>query len=502
MRICDDLRQAVLQAAIQGKLTKQLSEDGNAADLLKEIEKEKSLLIKEGKIKKEKTLPEILPDEEPFDIPENWVWCKINNIAFVTKLAGFEYTKNIAPNLSTKGIPLFKGKNVQNGKLILQFESYIPETVSNELPRSQLTRKCLLTPYVGTIGNIAIFDGSFRAHLGSNVGKIEIFNYGKVRVIEEYLLFYLRSETGLQQLSKFKKATAQESISIEAIRDVIIALPPLAEQQRIVARVEELMARIDDLEKTEIELEKLKNAFPGDMKAALLQAAMQGKLTEQLLEDGDAADLLKQIAAEKAKLIKEGKIKKEKPLPEITTDEVPFDIPDNWKWVRLRNACTDIFSGKSPIYSKIATNYRIIGQAANQQVGIDLTQIKYTNADFWNSMNERYFIRKNDVLLNTLGNGTLGRSGIIKELPYPLLTDGHLFVFRMVDTISSKFLYYYMQLKRSDIEKTANGSTNQTFLSLSNTVNWIIPVPPLAEQKRIVEKLDKLLPLCDGLVEE
>lgn len=117
-------------------------------------------------------------------------------------------------------IPLFKGKNVQNGKLVLSFESYIPESVSDELPRSQITKKCLLTPYVGTIGNIAVFDGSFKAHLGSNVGKIELLNSDtQTFILEEYVLWYLKSTYGYAELTKYKKATAQESISIPVLAD-------------------------------------------------------------------------------------------------------------------------------------------------------------------------------------------------------------------------------------------------------------------------------------------
>lgn len=162
----------------------------------------------------------------------------MGNIAFVTKLAGFEYTKYIAPNLTDSGIPLFKGKNVQNGNLVLNFEGYIPEWLSDELSRSQIIKKCLLTPYVGTIGNIAIFDGSFKAHLGSNVGKIELINpIENTCVSEEYVLHYLRSPAGHQQLTKHKKATAQESISIDAIRNVLIPIPPLKEQKRIILKI-------------------------------------------------------------------------------------------------------------------------------------------------------------------------------------------------------------------------------------------------------------------------
>ena len=258
------LKKSILQEAVQGKLVPQDPSDEPAGVLLERIKAEKQRLIKDGKIKKDKhesvifTRDKIpyeiadgkercIADEVPFEIPESWCWCYIGNIAFVTKLAGFEYTKSIFPNLSSDGVPLFKGKNVQNGKLVLNFESYIPESISDELYRSQISKKCLLTPYVGTIGNIAIFDGSFKAHLGSNVGKIELFNSNNYSILEEYVLFYLKSQYGYEQLTKHKKATAQESISIDNIRNVLIAIPPLAEQKRIAAKIEELMDIINKI---------------------------------------------------------------------------------------------------------------------------------------------------------------------------------------------------------------------------------------------------------------
>lgn len=173
--------------------------------------------------------------ELPFEIPESWAWVYLGNISFVTKLAGFEYTKYIAPALTTHGIPLFKGKNIQNGKLVEHFEGFIPETVSDELWRSQLSKRCLLTPYVGSIGNVAVFSGTYKAHLGSNVGKIEPYSDNEVLI--EYILYFLRSATGYEQLTKHKKATAQESISIDAIRNVLMPIPPLNEQERIVSTI-------------------------------------------------------------------------------------------------------------------------------------------------------------------------------------------------------------------------------------------------------------------------
>ena len=256
------LKKSILQEAVQGKLVPQDPSDEPAEALLERIRAEKQRLIKEGKIKKDKHesvifrrdnshyekldgVERCIDDELPFEIPESWAWAYLGNISFVTKLAGFEYTKYIAPALTNRGIPLFKGKNIQNGKLIEHFEGFIPETVSDELWRSQLSKRCLLTPYVGSIGNVAVFPGTYKAHLGSNVGKIEPYSGNEVLI--EYILFYLRSTAGYEQLTKHKKATAQESISIDAIRNVLIPIPPLNEQERIVSAIDAALSIVQKL---------------------------------------------------------------------------------------------------------------------------------------------------------------------------------------------------------------------------------------------------------------
>ena len=181
--------------------------------------------------------------------------------------------------------------------------------------------------------------------------------------------------------------------------------------------------------------------------------------------------------------------------PICIAEEVPFDIPDSWEWVRLKNLSCYIFSGKSPKYSKIPTEHKIIGQQANQDYGIDFNYVKYATNDFVVDMPEVYYLKDYDVLLNTLGNGTLGRSGIFKiPVGEKILTDGHLFVFRNINPIISEYLFAFLKLKRQEIEKSANGTTNQTFLNLTKTIEWLIPLPPLSEQQRIVEKLKELEP--------
>ena len=253
--IYDKLKKSILQYAIQGKLVPQDSNDEPAAVLLERIRAEKKAQLGKKYVEsyiykgddncyyehingKNIDITEILP----IDIPDNWAWVKLGDICFVTKLAGFEYTKYIAPNLTTAGVPIFKGKNVQDGEIIYKFEGYIPEGISDMLERSQVRKKCILTPYVGTIGNLGIHNRNGHYHLGSNVGKIELLPYNITS--EEYIVLYLKSIYGYGELTKNKKATAQESISIEAIREVFIPIPPLAEQKRIVDKIDEIFAKL------------------------------------------------------------------------------------------------------------------------------------------------------------------------------------------------------------------------------------------------------------------
>ena len=178
-------------------------------------------------------------------------------------------------------------KNVQQGKLVLEFESFIPKEVSDELSRSKITKKCLLTPYVGTIGNIAIFDGSFEAHLGSNVGKIEI----ESDTFEEFLLYYLRSDLGYRELTKEKKATAQESISIKAIRNVVVLLPKMDEQLEIVSVLDCLINK----EQQAKEAAEQVISQIDTMKKSILARAFRGELGTNDPADESAVELLKRI---------------------------------------------------------------------------------------------------------------------------------------------------------------------------------------------------------------
>jgi len=489
------LKNSILQRAIEGRLVEQRPTEGTAKELLKKIQAEKARLVEEGKIKKPKALPPITEEEKPFDIPEGWVWCYLNDIAFITKLAGFEYSKYISPNLSLNGIPLFKGKNIQNGTLVENFEGYIPETVSDELFRSQLTKRCLLTPYVGTIGNIAIFEGKYKAHIGSNVGKIELFNEDGMHVLEEYVLFYLRSNTGYKELTKYKKATAQESISIDAIRNVLIPLPSLAEQRRIVAKIEEFLPLIDKYDKAYTKLTDFNTRFPEAMKKSLLQYAIEGKLVEQRADEGTAQDLIKDIQAEKKRLIAEKKIKKPKALPPITEEEIPFDIPESWKWVRLLDIAEGGL-GKTLNKSKDKGIEKPYLCSINVYWdGINLEKVKTALFDV--ESQKKYLLKKGDLLI--CEGGDAGRSAVWDnedEMYY----QNALHRIRFYGGINPYYFLYCLELFKAQgvIEAHCKGVTIKHLVQ-SSLNEIIFPLPPLSEQHRIVTKLEELLPFCDQL---
>lgn len=534
------LKNSILQLAVQGKLVPQDPNDEPASILLKRIRAEKEQLIREKKIKRErnpsqifrgddghfyervgKNEPVCIDEELPFEIPKGWEWARLGGLAFVTKLAGFEYTKYIAPNLITNGIPLFKGKNIQNGQLILDFESYIDEKISDELSRSQLTKKCLLTPYVGTIGNIAIFPGTFKAHLGSNVGKIELYNSIKEQYVsEEYILAFLKSLAGYDQLTKQKKSTAQESISIQAIREVFIPLPPLAEQQRIVAKIEELLPYVERYEESQNKLEKLNTTFPDQLKKSILQEAIQGKLVPQDPADEPASALLERIRAEKEQLIKDGKIKREKNPshifrsedahfyecvgknePVCIDDQLPFEIPESWEWARLQELSTKIGSGSTPTGGKavyVTTGIKFIRSQNVYNDGLHLNDIAYI-PDEINAKKPNSIVQAKDILLNITG-GSIGRCAIVPDDFDIANINQHVMIIRQIDPvlrfwIHSVLISTYIQ----DLILDVQVGVSREGLSATKLKTFLIPIPPLAEQQRIVAKLEQLLSLYEKL---
>lgn len=478
------LKKKILDFAIEGKLSKRDCKN-KTCELFELIQKEKEYQLKNGLLKKTKPFPKITQDKIPGDFPKEWYICYIDDIAFVTKLAGFEYTKYIADNIQNEGIPLFKGKNVQHGELVLEFESFIPHSISDELPRSQLKKKCLLTPYVGTIGNIAIFEGEFDAHLGSNVGKIELLNSDKeVYLLEEYVLYYLRSSYGYAELTKHRKATAQDSISIEAIRNVILPIPSLEEQREIVNRVNEILEQIELID-------DLQAQYSSDLevlKSKIIDAGIQGKLTEQLPEDGTAEELLRQIAKEKKQLLKEKKIKATKALPEITEDEIPFEIPDNWKWVRIQELIEKDLGGGTP--SKAVPEYWDNGNIPWASVkdfsaaegGYLVDTIDHITQEGLENSSANLADEKSIVICMRMGLGKIARVAKPMAINQDLRA-----IWLNKAVLEDYFVLFYSTLRIEGRGMTVAGIRKNELMSM------VFPLPPISEQKRIVEKIQQIM---------
>ena len=498
--ICDDLRKAVLQAAIQGKLTEQLPEDGNAEDLYNEIQKEKQKLIREGKVKKEKPLHEIT-DDIPFDIPENWKWVRTGEV-----IKNVQY--GTAKKSSKTGlVPVLRMGNIKNGKI--DYSSLVYTSDAGEINHYALQKDDLLFNRTNSreqVGKVAIYKAERPAIYAGYLVRITPIQFNS-----DYLNYVMQTSYYWEYCQAVKSdAIGQSNINAEKLKNFVFPLPPLAEQKRIVACVDELMKRIDEMEKTEKDITALYDAFPRDMKAALLQAAIQGKLTEQLPEDGNAEDLYKQIQEEKQRLIKEGKIKKDKNESYIfrrdnshyeklrdyercIDEEISFEIPENWIWVRLGNITT--YSQPKP---KISSNmitadmWTLDLEDIEKGTGRILSYIKTSQRRI---SGDKVFFYKGQILYSKL------RPYLKKILiaPEEGICTTEIVPF---DCYIISPLYLLFVLKSPYVDSIVNAAAYGVKMPRVGTdtmINILVPIPPLAEQERIVTRLDSLLRLVDNL---
>lgn len=472
MGIASDLRQSVLQAAMQGKLTTQKAEDGDARDLLREIRAEKEKLVKEKKGKKEKPLAPLTDEEIPFGIPENWVWCRLGEI--ITLVSGQDFSPHQYSDTVQEGFPYITGaSNFGNHSII--------ENRWTKTPRCIVSRGDLLLVCKGSGYGRVMICNLTSAHIARQIMGIRQNN----NVDVQFILLFLESNFDI--LKRFGQGVIP-GISRGDVLNMQFPLPPLPEQRRIVARVDALMKEIDELEQTEKELEAIKAAFPSDMKASLLQAAMEGKLTEQKAEDGDARGLLLAIREEKEKLVKEKKIKKEKPLTPITDEEIPFDIPENWVWCRLGD-CIKLLSGQDLTPDK----YNASGKGTIYITGASNIENGRITVNRWTEF-PRAIAHKGELLITC--KGTIG------EMCFLNIDKVH--IARQIMSIKEILVdIKYVHIFLLNYVNTLKGNAKSMIpgIERKNVLNALFPLPPLSEQQRIVEKLDQLLPLCDSLSE-
>ena len=431
----EQLKASILQYAIQGKLVEQRAEEGTGEELYKQIQEEKQRLIKEGKIKKEKPLPEITDDEIPFDIPESWKWIKLGNV--VTVLGGKRIPVGKKLTLEDTGYKYIRVSDMKNGTILQDNLMYVPKDIYPLISKYIIKKEDIYITVAGTIGAIGTIpeeiDG---ANLTENADRL-VFTI----IDKEWLVRCLQSNMVQSQITNSTTKVGQPKLAIKRIQEIHVPLPPIAEQKRIVAKIEELLPYVDRYAIAYEKLEQLNAKFPDDMRKSILQYAIQGKLVEQRAEEGTGEELYQKIQEEKQRLIKDGKIKKEKLLPEITEEEIPFDIPVSWKWVRWGALSFSIQYGYNAPAKKDG-RIRMVRISDIQNGKVIWEKVPF--CDIQEEEISTYLLAKNDILFARTG-GTVGKSYIVKEIYKEAIYAGYLIRTRYSNILCPEYLYFFMQ---------------------------------------------------------
>ena len=481
-----DLKNSILQLAIQGKLVEQRKEEGTAKELVEKIKQEKKRLIKEKIIKKETALDELTDEEIPFDIPGNWQWVKLGEIVSVN--GGKRIPAGRSLTDEDTGYKYIRVADMKNGSILLDDIKYIPHDIYPKIKNYTISKDDIYITVAGTIGQVGLVPEELdNANLTENADKLVIyFNF------KEFMYYMLSSNFIQYQIKEHTTKVGQPKLAIKRIKELIIPLPPLEEQKRIVEKIDELMPYVDKYDVAYSEVEELNKKFPEDMQKSILQYAIQGKLVEQREEDGTAEDLYKQIQEEKKKLIKEGKIKKTKALPEITEDEIPFDIPENWKWVRI----ADIAYLNSGGQYKESNDGLLYIKVAD--MNLDENQVQIITSTRRSHCPERSIISKGSIIFPKRG-GAIATNKKRLVLREEICIDSNTMSLTVLDDVLLPYINLWF--KSIDLGKLATG-TSVPQINNQDIYPLLVPLPPVVEQKRIVEKIEELLPYTKQLVKK
>ena len=490
MMTAEQLKGSILQLAMQGKLVDQRSEEGTGEDLYKTLLAEKKKLIKEGKIKKQKPLPEISEDEIPFEIPDSWLWVRVTDIC--TKLVDGDHNppKGIS---GTSEFIMASSRNINQDRLIdLEQVRYLDkDTFLKENERTMASKGDIFFTSVGSLGRSCVYDGSLNICFQRSVSVMTtlIFNH--------YLKRCFDSGYFQNKVNREATGTAQKGFYLNQLAAALIPLPPLAEQKRIVAKIEELMPFVEQYAAASTKLNTLNTSFPEMMKKSILQEAVQGKLVPQDPNDEPASLLLKKIAEEKKRLIKEGKIKKQKPLPEITEDEIPFDIPESWEWVRVNDILVLENGDRSNKYPKemdyVDEGVPFFGARDMVNGKMDFSSVRFISEDKYNELGGG---KLKDGDLVCLLRGSVGKIACFYENEQ--YSTGFICAQMVIMRLIIKELLPYIQVmtetpyyKKSIGSRVTGTAVRQ--LPAAEISKVVIPIPPLAEQKRIVSKIHEMM---------
>lgn len=482
------LKKKILDLAIRGKLVEQRPEEGTAEDLYQQIQEEKANLIKEGKLKKKKPLAPIIDEEIPFEVPKRWMWVRLENISlrlsdgpFGSNLKKEHYTENKEVRiiqLSNIGCEGWKNENCK----YTTFEHL--KTIS----RSEVFPGDIVIAKMMPAGRAIIVPNSDSKYvLSSDAVGVSL---DKDLLEIKYINYAINSDIFRCQVCKEARGTTRIRTSLGKLKSYCLPLPPLAEQKRIVEKIDLLFSRLHTVEDGLVEIDKLSDLT----KKKILDLAIRGKLVKQRPEECTAEDLYLQIQEEKVNLIKEGKLKKEKPLAPIEDEEIPFDIPKNWKWARV-GSIGAWGAGSTPS----RTNSSFYGGDIPWLKTGDLTD---GDVDTIPEKITQLALDKCSLKVNPVGSvliamygATIGKLGI---LTVPATTNQACCACSVFNGMFNKYLFYFLMSRRDSFTKIAVGGA-QPNISKEKIVNSLIPLPPLAEQKRIVAKVEELLALCDKL---
>ncbi|CAP44335.1 restriction endonuclease subunit S [Bordetella petrii] len=530
------LRELILTLAMQGKLVSQDPSEQPASDLLQEIEAEKQQLVKEGQIKKPKPLPPVAEEEKPYALPQGWEWARLGEITDIIRGITFPASEKTKEPASGR-IACLRTANVQK-KIEWSDLLYIDRTFMSK--NSQLVRQDDIVMSMANsrelVGKVAVVSEMpvNEATFGGFLGVLRTHKVAPLYVLHLLNTSYARSSL----IDAASQTTNIANISLGKLNPFLVPVPPISEQHRIVAKIDELMARCDELEKLRTAqqgarltvhaaaIKQLLNvAEPGqhqraqtflaehfgelytikgnvaELRKAILQLAVMGKLVPQDPNDQPASELLKEIEAEKQRLVQEGKIKKTKPLPPVTEEEKPYALPQGWEWVRFGDLTTEISTG--PFGSMIhKSDYIVDGvplvNPSHMVDGKIFHDPSVTVSEIMAKKLDSHRLNTNDIVMAR--RGEMGRCAIVTAESDGFLCGTGSFVLRFVDRI---YRQYILTIFKTEITREFLGgnSVGTTMTNLNHGILNKMPVslPPHPEQTRIVTKIDELMVMCDAL---
>jgi restriction endonuclease S subunit len=482
----EELKISIFHYAMQGKLVEQREEDGTANDLYSEI-------IKIAK--KDKNITPITDDEIPFDIPSSWRWCKFGEIVDCSMGKTPPRAEAIWWD---NDVPWVSISDMTDYGHIKETKEKVSKKAADEKFGDISKAGTLLMSFKLTVGRTSILD----IDALHNEAIISICPYvDKNNYLRDYLFYILPIIT---QWGDSKNAIMGKTLNSKSIANLRIPLAPLNELHRIVAKIEELLPLVDRYAASYEKLEQFNAKFPEDMKKSILQYAIQGKLVEQRPEEGSAEELYKAIQEEKQKLIKEGKIKKEKPLAEITEDEIPFDISESWRWVRFaefgsyKKGPFGSALTKSMFVPKGKDTIKVYEQKNAIQKDATLGEY-YITKEYYEKSMTGFEVHSGDVIVSCAG--TIGETFIMPDNIEKGIINQALMRMQLMPSVYKPYflLFFDVVLKKNAI-KSSKGSAIKNIPPFDELKAYLVPLPPLAEQHRIVAKIEELLPYCDRLV--